>query len=434
MPKRKHRRSGIYWNDKRSVWIIDKEWKGKRIYLNTYTDNPDDAEALLDVEFEKLRKAMLHGERPVYLFCHGAEQYLEERRHLATFENLQNAVLMMLPHLGEMPLQDIHNISLQPYIAWRKKEGVKTHKKDKRTNQTITTRRDIKNSTINRDLEIIRTILLSAWRLWRCQLTGKPWIDCEPLIKMLPTKPKKGRKTAEHSAETYSLSWFEQDRFFPLLSANMHRMALFKVNTGTREQEVCQLRWEWEYDVPELGITVFIVPEGYIKNGEARLIVMNRIARSVLEEQRHRWLDKSEFVFPNPKTNEPFTKIRNTSWKTAWERAGLPSGPHLETGVHVLKHTCGRRLRAAGVSRETRKVCLGHKDGDITTHYSAAEIKELLDAYELLCERREGIVARPRLRAVGVPKAHQQKRHIDESHKSPTGDFKGKNQAISFLS
>ncbi|MCP5148531.1 MAG: hypothetical protein H6986_10460 [Pseudomonadales bacterium] len=44
-----------------------------------------------------------------------------------------------------------------------------------------------------------------------------------------------------------------------------------------------------------------------------------------------------------------------------------------------LKHTFGRRLRAANVPLETRKVLLGHASGDITTHYSAPELGELLD-------------------------------------------------------
>ena len=48
--------------------------------------------------------------------------------------------------------------------------------------------------------------------------------------------------------------------------------------------------------------------------------------------------------------------------------------------VHDLKHTFGRRLRAAGVGEETRKVLLGHVNGDITTHYSAAELAELVNA------------------------------------------------------
>ena len=53
--------------------------------------------------------------------------------------------------------------------------------------------------------------------------------------------------------------------------------------------------------------------------------------------------------------------------------------------VHDLKHTCGRRLRAAGVPLETRRVLLGHKNSDITTHYSAPEIAELIEAAERVC-------------------------------------------------
>ena len=53
--------------------------------------------------------------------------------------------------------------------------------------------------------------------------------------------------------------------------------------------------------------------------------------------------------------------------------------------VHDLKHTFGRRLRAAGVPLETRKVLLGHRNGDITSHYSAPEIEELLAAAKHVC-------------------------------------------------
>jgi hypothetical protein len=58
-------------------------------------------------------------------------------------------------------------------------------------------------------------------------------------------------------------------------------MALFKVNTGTREQEVCGLRWSYEVKVPELDTSVFLIPGKNAKNGEERLVVLNRVARSV---------------------------------------------------------------------------------------------------------------------------------------------------------
>jgi integrase len=54
--------------------------------------------------------------------------------------------------------------------------------------------------------------------------------------------------------------------------------------------------------------------------------------------------------------------------------------------VHDLKHTFGRRLRAAGVSFEDRQDLLGHRSGRITTHYSAAELQNLLEAANRVCD------------------------------------------------
>jgi len=50
--------------------------------------------------------------------------------------------------------------------------------------------------------------------------------------------------------------------------------------------------------------------------------------------------------------------------------------------VHDLKHSFGRRLRAAGVSFEDREDLLGQKSTRITTHYSAAELANLIAASE----------------------------------------------------
>jgi integrase len=63
-------------------------------------------------------------------------------------------------------------------------------------------------------------------------------------------------------------------------------MALFAVNTGCRDQEVCRLRWEWEVRVPELGTFVFIIPGPRVKNGKERLVVLNHNARSVVGRRR----------------------------------------------------------------------------------------------------------------------------------------------------
>ena len=50
--------------------------------------------------------------------------------------------------------------------------------------------------------------------------------------------------------------------------------------------------------------------------------------------------------------------------------------------VHDLRHTFARRVRFAGGSNEDRKDLLGHKNDDITTHYSQVEIDRLREVVE----------------------------------------------------
>ncbi|HWV80766.1 MAG TPA: tyrosine-type recombinase/integrase, partial [Hyphomicrobiaceae bacterium] len=155
------------------------------------------------------------------------------------------------------------------------------------------------------------------------------------------------------------------------------QMALFAVNTGCRDQEVCALRWEWEVRVPELGISVFIIPGSQVKNGDERLVVLNAVARSVIEARRGHG---GEHVFTCK--GKPVSRMMTSAWKRARVRASLP-----QVRVHDLKHTFGRRLRAAGVSFEDRQDLLGHRSSRITTHYSAAELTRLLAAADSVVDR-----------------------------------------------
>jgi len=45
-------------------------------------------------------------------------------------------------------------------------------------------------------------------------------------------------------------------------------------------------------------------------------------------------------------------------------------------------------LRAAGVSFEDRQDLLGHTSGRITTHYSGAELGNLIEAAEQVCGQK----------------------------------------------
>lgn len=149
-----------------------------------------------------------------------------------------------------------------------------------------------------------------------------------------------------------------------------------------------------EVKVPELDTSVFIIPGERVKNGDERLVVLNRVAKSVVESQRGKHPTHVFVHAPKDGEARPVTKTNNTGWKSARERAAdkweeehdelAPEG-FRRVRVHDLKHTFGRRLRAAGVSFEDRQDLLGHRSGRITTHYSQAELTNLIAAAEKVC-------------------------------------------------
>ena len=73
--------------------------------------------------------------------------------------------------------------------------------------------------------------------------------------------------------------------------------------------------------------------------------------------------------------------------------------------VHDLKHTFGRRLRAVGVSLEDRQDLLGHKSARITTHYSSAELEQLLNAANKVCA--SGTVSTPTMTLLRIANPHK---------------------------
>lgn len=222
-----------------------------------------------------------------------------------------------------------------------------------------------KTKSINLALGVARHILNLAASEWLDE-RNLTWLQSPPKIKLLKVTDAR---------QPYLLSWDEQARLFAALPKHLARMALFKVNTGTRDKEVCNLKWEWEVKVPELDTSVFIIPGDRVKNGEERLVVLNRVAKSVIEGVRG---EHAEYVFTFH--GHPITMMNNSAWQAARKRVGMR-----QVRVHDLKHTFGRRLRAAGVSFEDRQDLLGHRSARITTHYSAAELENLIAAAEKVC-------------------------------------------------
>ncbi len=332
------------------IWVIDKKIFGRRICQSTGTSSFDEAEKFLIHRVEELREAIVYGVRPKRLFREAATKYLIENQHKASIKEDALWLKVLDQFIGDLNLEAVHMGSLQPYIKARQKDGVK-------------------NRTINYGLQTVRHLLNLAAGEWLDE-NGLTWLAHAPKIKLLSEHDKR---------KPYPLSFTEQSHLFQELPQHLAKMALFAVNTGCRNREVCGLRWQWEIRFDDHS-SVFIIPGERVKNREDRLVILNRVAQSVIESVRG---IHSEFVFTFQ--GKPTQNMLNSAWKNARMRAKLP-----DIRVHDLKHTFGRRLRAAGVSFEDRQDLLGHRSGRITTHYSAAEIHNLIAAANKACEGSSG--------------------------------------------
>lgn len=384
---------------RKGVWHVDKIIDGKRVCQSLGTGDQQEAETILAQFIYESRKAKIFGVRSNRIFREAAIKYLEESENNASIESDACHLKALDPLIGDLPLNLIHDGTLASFIKASKYVITVRHE----NGVAIETKRLRKHKSINLALSVVRRILNLCARKWRDDKNGLTWLETAPLISFLETSDQR---------KAYPLSWQEQKALISELPSHLAAMALFNVNTGCREQEICKLQWDWELEVPELNTSVFIVPsmfggrngKGGVKNKEDRVVVLNRVARSVIEAQRGK---HSLYVFPIE--GKAMHRMNNSAWDSATARAAAKLA--LEDGkfvneefyhlrVHDLKHTYGRRLRAAGVSNETRKVLLGHTNGDITTDYSASEISELICASEKVCDSGVSLPTLTLLRAV----------------------------------
>ena len=337
------------------VWHIDKRIKGYgRLSESCRTTDLNEAERYLTHRLEEIRLAEVYGVRPTRTFEQAAVKYLEDYQYKRSIERDVIALKIVMPYIGQLPLDRVHN------------DALVTFKQDRR-------RAGRMSGTINKELAVVRRILNLAARVWR-HPNGQTWLPAPPLLEMVKGPARR----------PYPISWEEQGRLLQELPAHLERIALFAVNTGCRSGEICRLSWDWEVAVPEVGDSVFIIPDDVAKNGQERIVVLNRIARKVVEGER----GKHPHIVFTYRGNR-LSRVRNHAWKRARDRAETP-----QVRVHDLRHTFGHRLRAAGVSFEDRQDLLGHKSMRITTHYSSPDLIRLREAANLLCDKRPATVLR----------------------------------------
>lgn len=151
----------------------------------------------------------------------------------------------LFPFIGHLPVARVHDGTIKPFIDQQRQRGLAP-------------------KSINNALGVVSTVLNRAARVWR-DTDGHPWLAQAPAV--ISRLSVKGQQ-----AKPYPPSWTEQDRLIKVLARHIADAALFAVNTGRREQEVCRLRWDWEVALPDNETSVLVLPASATKTSTQRVV------------------------------------------------------------------------------------------------------------------------------------------------------------------
>jgi integrase len=199
------------------------------------------------------------------------------------------------------------------------------------------------NGTVNRAVQLLKGSLNRA-RDWE-------FIQDSPGTRfpMLP----------ENNQQNRFLDDKELARLISVLKSDHNRpvcqILLWLISTGARLNEALTAKI---CDVDE-NRRAWTINADQAKSKRSRVVPLNDIALMTLSERD----SKSEWLWPNPKTGNPFTTITRV-WYRLKREAGITN-----CRIHDLRHTFGSYLAQANVSGPELMHALGHQDFRTTLRY-----------------------------------------------------------------
>jgi len=242
---------------------------------------------------------------------------------------------LLLPYWSETPIGRIHKAMTVDY------------RKRRHAAKTVT------DTTINRDLEALRHILL--------------WAVDEGL---LTANPLKGMHLAPERRKPRSVLGLDEEKLLlPAAALHLRSIIIIALDTGMRRGELLNQLWEHV----DFNRKLLFVTRSKTAGGEGREIPFTARVHDLLLAERKK--EGLLFTFKG----KPI-RIIKTAWKAAVRRAGIRY-----RRFHDLRHTFNTRLMEAGVMQEVRKALMGHSSGeDVNSIYTHVELPAKRDAIRKL--------------------------------------------------
>ena len=324
------RNEGIYRRpDSASWWINATLPNGKRVRQSAGTDIKGDAEAYLaKLKLDAYRETHF-GIKPQRSWQEAVVRYLELKRTLRSFSDVQRICRFLDSYLGSMMLNQINGDVVWLVVQGELKKGNKP-------------------ATVNRYLSTMRSLLRMARDEWQ-------WIDNFPKIKLLTGEVERDRWLTHAEAET----------LIRHCAPHLAALVRFALATGCRASEITGLEWS-RVDLERRHAWL-----NKTKNGTPRGVPLNVDAVEVLKEQIGKHL---QFCFTYE--GKPLrADVTNTAWHSALKRAGIE-----DFRFHDLRHTWASWHRQAGTSCDELKDLGGWKSRIMVDRYAKFATENLLSA------------------------------------------------------
>ena len=270
-------------------WIQFTAPDGRRVQQTAGTQIKQEAQELHDrLKVEAWRVKNL-GDKPRHTWQEAVIRWLTEQNHKKSIETDKVHLRWLNEHLQNTRLDEINKTMIDRIKQAKKQTGVS-------------------NSTVNRVLAILRSILTRAQSDWE-------WLDSVPGIRLLP-EPLGRVRWLTHDEATHLLKE---------LPGHLQAMMRFTLATGLRESNVTKLEWR-QIDLQRRCAWIHA---DQAKGKKAIAVPLNDDALTVIRSQigKH---NVRVFTFKGKTVNDASTK----SWRNALKRAGIK-----DFRWHDLRHT-----------------------------------------------------------------------------------------------
>lgn len=312
---------------KETWWIQFTAPDGRRIQQTAGTQIKQEAQELHDQLKAESWRVKKMGNKPRHTWNEATIAWIHESGHKKSIETDKFKLRWLHKYLNNVYIDEITKAKIDEIKTAKKNEGVS-------------------NSTVNRTLELLRSILNRAQKDWE-------WIDSTPNIRMLP----------EQSTRIRWLTHEESVRLIKELPAHLKAMAQFSLSTGLRESNVTGLQWS-QLDMQRKCAWIHA---DQAKSKKAIAVPLNEDVLAVIQQQigKH---DTYVFTYKG----SPVTRANNHAWRKALIRAGIN-----EFRWHDLRHTWASWHVQNGTPLHVLKELGGWADLTMVMRYAHLSSKHL---------------------------------------------------------